>query len=1001
MKKNKVFLLMLTFLLLSLFVSVGSQKINALTTSALGSVKYTYSRNILKDMKYTYTESNNGSPQRAYVMEYNPKTSGVEALAMFGEYLYGGDTISTNIALAKRRGYTVIAGVNASPFDTSNGVTVGTTIQNGRIVVSKSGELSTEYDNVAFCKDGSPYIGHPNFEFSYTSSSGANVKINYLNRPKKEANNNVYLFSRDLYSDTRNTNASCEVVLKIDSGDLIVGTEIKCTVEKVNENATKTAIEEGKYVLVGPSLSALGNLKVGETVTISIKDNDPNFDWSKVEQTISGFYQILKDGKSTPRCENTVHPRTTIGYRADGTVVVYVADGRQPSVAVGMTDFACAQYMAELGCINAVRMDGGGSSNLSLRLPGDTGLTTVNVPSDGQERNDADCFLFVLKEDYVTTPDDTLMLHAYPNDLKVLQGTVVDIKVKATDNNYNPKETPEYNLIAATEIGSIVDGKFKAKEGSGTGNITITSGSAITTVNVNVTNKVDELYASVNNLALSPSEEVSLGVNAYYQNDLLECSNEAFTWKCDAGLGTIDNTGHFKASDEAGKNGYIYINYGNIQAKVVVTIGQLPYEITGFETDQCGNKSGQWRNNQAGSGGSATLAINEDLDFVRFGNKSLQLNVNLKNTTGTVGAQINTGTSLTVKGTPTAIGMWVYATKEVQGAWLRIQYYESGSSGAKYSDLTPEGEGVNWIGWKYLEAKLDTTVKYPVSIQYLLRIMAVKDNERVEGTFYVDGLRAVYGFTNDDLKYPELTNLNTLDGGVINDTTHTISFDAIDEGTGINKQATKFYLNGEEITNLNVKDIQGGYNYAWTPSALIAYNKGENKVSIRIEDNFGNFVYKDITFTVDNSLPSFSTMFTNDELELKGKDKITINATNMNFETLEFVMNYDKDKINIESISAKSDNITFEKTETEGKVKITISNNNFDAAAGDLIDINLVAIGAGDVNISFSDVVFKTANYDTSINISFNPFIKTCVDNLVYPLDVLDEILNMIDEFFK
>ena len=43
--------------------------------------------------------------------------------------------------------------------------------------------------------------------------------------------------------------------------------------------------------------------------------------------------------------------------------------------------------------------------------------------------------LFVLKEDYVTTPDDTLMLHAYPNDLKVLQGTVVDIKVKATDNN--------------------------------------------------------------------------------------------------------------------------------------------------------------------------------------------------------------------------------------------------------------------------------------------------------------------------------------------------------------------------------------------------------------------------------------------------------------------------------------------------------------------------------------------------------------------------------------
>jgi hypothetical protein len=40
-----------------------------------------------------------------------------------------------------------------------------------------------------------------------------------------------------------------------------------------------------------------------------------------------------------------------------------------------------------------------------------------------------------------------------------------------------------------------------------------------------------------------------------------------------------------------------------------------------------------------------------------------------------------------IEGTPTAIGMWVYATSSAKGAWIRIQYKESGSSGAKYADF--------------------------------------------------------------------------------------------------------------------------------------------------------------------------------------------------------------------------------------------------------------------------------------------------------------------------
>ena len=153
-KLNKIlslFLMTLCFLFGLSFIV----KVNA-ATNGIGTVNQTYSRTIVPGAVYTYTESDNGSPQKNYVLEYNPKNSDVEALAVYGENAFGGDTLSTNIALAESRGYTVIAGVNGSPFDTSNGTTTGTLISNGRIISSNSG-VST-YDSFAIKNDGTKFI---------------------------------------------------------------------------------------------------------------------------------------------------------------------------------------------------------------------------------------------------------------------------------------------------------------------------------------------------------------------------------------------------------------------------------------------------------------------------------------------------------------------------------------------------------------------------------------------------------------------------------------------------------------------------------------------------------------------------------------------------------------------------------------------------------------------------------------------------------------------------
>ena len=989
--KKKILIFVYVLLFSLLFIPATGVFVNA---AGLGTVKYSYSRTILKDMTYTYTESNNGSPQRAYVLQYNPKTTGVDAKAVFGEEYFGGDQISHNISLAQSKGYTVIAGVNASPFDTSNGVTVGTTIADGRLVVTTSGPLSTNYDNFALCKDGSAYIGHPNFDLKFSVNNGSDISIKYLNRQKKQASNDIYLISADFAKETKTLAASCEAVLTITKGDLIVNSTIEASVDSVKENTTRTSFSSGKLVLVGPSKEALGNIKAGDKVTIKIQDNDSAFDWSKVTQTISGFYQILgvnsysgKDTKkelSSRSDRNDRHPRTTLGYKANGEVVIYVADGRQPSVAVGMTDLECAEYMESLGCVAAIRMDGGGSTNLSIRLPGDTKVTTVNNPSDGEERHDADAFLFVLKDNYNTTVNDTLLLHAYPNDLKILQNTVSDITVKATDENYNPKQTPSYTMEVENGCGEITeDNKFKAREGSGNGKVVIKSGNAQTSVNVSVTNQVDELYASVNNLALSPSEKVKLGVKAYYQSDLLICSNEAFTWKCDAEIGTIDKKGNFTATSEAGKNGYITVSYGKVSAKVVVTIGQLPIEITGFEND----KAGLWKNSQVG-GGSGSCEINENLDFVRYGNKSLKINFNLKGTTGTVGTQIWTGNNISIPGTPTAIGMWLYATESAQGAWIRLQYSQSGSTGALYADFGH----IDWIGWKYLEAELDTTVKYPISVKFLVRIMGVTESERLDGVIYVDSLRAVYGFSNDDVTNPTITNMSPT--SVTSSSQQTISFDIKDEESGINKDATHFYLDNQEITNLLFKDIQGGFTVSFTPSALIPLTTGEHSVKVRCEDNSGNFKVETWKFILDTTLPKFSSVSEGEIKQVGDKIKYIITPTTENFSKLTLKISHKG--LDITNLHSRACTINKVSETDEMLVIELIPSESSSAICALEIELSAKASGTLPLSINGSYTNSKYEGLNVDVDLVNDTFIAS--DNA---LSILDYIVSRIDNFFE
>ena len=55
------------------------------------------------------------------------------------------------------------------------------------------------------------------------------------------------------------------------------------------------------------------------------------------------------------------NPRTAIGYTKDNEMIMVAVDGREGS-SVGMTLMQLANFMKSLGCVNAMNLDGGGST---------------------------------------------------------------------------------------------------------------------------------------------------------------------------------------------------------------------------------------------------------------------------------------------------------------------------------------------------------------------------------------------------------------------------------------------------------------------------------------------------------------------------------------------------------------------------------------------------------------------------------------------------------------
>ncbi|MBN2572431.1 MAG: phosphodiester glycosidase family protein, partial [Ignavibacteriales bacterium] len=71
-------------------------------------------------------------------------------------------------------------------------------------------------------------------------------------------------------------------------------------------------------------------------------------------------------------------PRTAVGYTKDNHVIMLVADGRNSSWSNGISLPDLAQLLIDLGCVEAMNLDGGGSTQIAI------GNQIVDTPSESR-----------------------------------------------------------------------------------------------------------------------------------------------------------------------------------------------------------------------------------------------------------------------------------------------------------------------------------------------------------------------------------------------------------------------------------------------------------------------------------------------------------------------------------------------------------------------------------------------------------------------------------------
>ena len=652
----------------------------------------------------------------------------------------------------------------------------------------------------------------------------------------------------------------------------------------------------------------------------------------KILEAVDALVAMVWDGKVviTESGNSGYYPRTCVGIKADGTVVLFQADGTMAPRSVGYTAAEEARMMVALGCVAAIQLDEGGSSTYISQREGEQDVTMRNTPAGGSERVVSGTILVVST---VAASGEFDHAAVTPSDEYYTPGSSVTLTADAMDFSGAPaKALPEDvsftvsdetmgTVTAAAVNGSSASATFVSSGKTGDVTVSLVSGGQTVGSAVLHVQNPDRLAFASDEVNLNYKDVSDLGFKATYQTETVHLQDSDIQWTVsdpDAGSFTgnlFTVTGNVKYSGSP----TVTAVRDDLTASITVNIGMEPtmildggdedpwdYSTIGTTVESF---SGMAANavatyHYAGRGGVVKGSVVSDTDeayadIVRFGHNAVKLEYDWTNINGTDGACLGLGDNLAIDGTPTALGVWVYIPEGVPVPWLRAQIATSTNGGQSWTNAYinfssgsgASGEGLK-TGWQYLEADLTQYAGALIRVNsgMLFRAMVTTggigwyttdgtklDKSDLKGYILLDNLCVVYGANNQDVTAPVVNSIQLVN----DDGTKT----ELENGATLSSGNLRFFVtydDGEE-TDPYATGVESAYFYfdgtyrgtydrdnLGSTSGLMHFGSGLHSITFYLKDGYGNVTRETRYFTVaaeETDVPGVS-------LDLRGEPTV-------------------------------------------------------------------------------------------------------------------------------
>ena len=655
----------------------------------------------------------------------------------------------------------------------------------------------------------------------------------------------------------------------------------------------------------------------------------------KILEAVDALVAMVWDGKVviTESGNSGYYPRTCVGIKADGTVVLFQADGTMAPRSVGYTAAEEARMMVALGCVAAIQLDEGGSSTYISQREGEQDVTMRNTPAGGSERVVSGTILVVST---VAASGEFDHAAVTPDDEYYTPGSSVTLTAEAMDfSGAAAKALPEdavftvsdasMGTVTATDLsGSSASAVFTSSGKTGDVTVNLVSGGQTVGSAVLHVQNPDRLAFASDEVNLNYKDVSDLGFKATYQTETVHLQDNDIQWSIsDPGAGSFSGN-LFTVTDNVKYSGSPTVTAvrGDLTASVTVNIGMEPtmiidggdadpwdYSTIGTTVDEtfsgiASNAVAVGHYALVGRGGVVKGSVVSDTDeayadIVRFGHKAVKLEYDWTNINGTDGACLGLGDNLAIDGSPTALGVWVYIPEGVPVPWLRAQIATSTDGGNSWTNAyinfsngsAGAGEGLK-SGWQYLEADLTSYAgaKIRVNSGMLFRAMVTTggigwyttdgvklDKSELKGYILLDNLCVVYGANNQDVTAPVVSSIQLVN----DDGTKT----ELEDGAVLNSGNLRFFVtyDDSEETDPYATGVESAYFYfdgtyrgtydrdnLGSTSGLMHFGNGLHSITFYLKDGYGNVTRETRYFTVNAEQTDVPSV----SLELQGQPTV-------------------------------------------------------------------------------------------------------------------------------